>query len=309
MHYVIGVLLPNVEYMSTSHEHTALSAQTATSQQRTAGIAMMLGGSATNQVGAALGALAFPAIGSVGVVAIRQLVTAAVLMPAVRPKFRGLTRRQWLPVLGLTAVFSVMNLCLYASIERVGLGLAVTLEFLGPLAVAVLGSRRMRDLACAVLAGVGVIVLTNPGPSTDLIGIGLGLVAAAAWACYILLNRSVGQRLPGLQGTAIASAVTAGLWLPVAAVWFSIHPPTTTAVLLAAACGMLSSILPYVIDVIALRRVPAAMFGTLTSASPVWATLVGWIVLGQLLAPHEWVGIGLIVVSNVIVSMRRPARV
>lgn len=283
-----------------------LSAATATPKERATGIAMMAGGSAANQVGAALGALAFPVIGPVGVVAIRQLVTAAVLVPSVRPKLRGLSRAQWLPVLGLTVVFSVMNVCLYAAIERIGLGLAVTLEFLGPLAVAVLGSRRARDIACAGFAAIGVVVLTNPGPSTDLFGIGLGLVAAAAWGCYILLNRAVGQQLPGLQGTTVASLVTAAVWLPIAAVWFAFHEPTLPTVLLATACGVLSSIVPYVADVQALRRVPAPMFGTLTSVSPVWATLAGWVMLGQVLSLHEWVGIGLIVVSNVIITF--PAR-
>lgn len=268
---------------------------------------MMLGGSVSNQAGAALGALAFPVIGPVGVVAVRQLVTAAVLVPTVRPRFRGLNRGQWLPVLGLTIVFSVMNLALYAAIERIGLGLAVTLEFLGPLAVAIAGSRRAVDLGCAILAGLGVVVLTSPGPTTDVIGIALGLIAAVAWGAYILLNRSIGQRLPGLHGTALASAVTAGLWVPVAAVWFTVHPPALVAVLLAAACGILSSIVPYVTDIGALRRIPAPIFGTISSVSPVWAALVGWLILHQALAPNEWIGIALIVVGNALVSLRARA--
>lgn len=281
----------------------ALSAESAGPRQRAAGLAMMLSSSASNQVGAALGALAFPAIGPVGVVAVRQLVTAAVLVPAVRPRFRGLSWSQWLPILGLTLVFSVMNLTLYAAIERIGLGLAVTLEFLGPLTVAIASSRRILDIWGAVLAGVGVIVLTNPGPTTDMLGIVLALIAAAAWGAYILLNRSVGQRLPGLQGTAVASAVTAGLWIPVAVVWFLVHPPTLLALLLAAVCGLLSSIAPYVADIAALRRVPASMFGTFTSINPVWAALAGWVVLHQALALNEWIGIVLIVLSNIVVSV------
>ena len=145
---------------------------------------MMLASSASNQAGAALGAMAFPTIGPVGVVA----------SPPVRhrprpdadratPKFRGLRRDQWWPILGLVVVFSVMNLSLYAAIDRIGLALAVTLEFLGPLTVAIASSRRVLDLACAVLAGVGVVVLTNPGPTTDVLGIALALLAATAWGC------------------------------------------------------------------------------------------------------------------------------
>lgn len=281
-----------------------LSAATATPRQRSAGIALILGSSASNQTGAALGALAFPAIGPVGVVAVRQLVTAIVLTPVVRPRLRGLGRRQWWPVLGMVVVFSVMNVSVYAAIERIGLGLAITLEFLGPLAVAVAGSRRALDIACAVVACVGVVVLTNPGPATDVLGIALALLAAVAWGSYILLNRVLGQRLPGLQGTAIASLVTAMIWVPIAAVWFAAHAPTTAAIALAVACGLMSSIVPYVADLLALRRVPAQMFGTVTSVHPVWAALAGWLLLHQELELNEWAGIALIVLSNVVVSVR-----
>ncbi|MFT3662180.1 MAG: EamA family transporter [Gordonia sp. (in: high G+C Gram-positive bacteria)] len=278
------------------------AADTAGRSRHAAGLGLILGTSVSNQAGAAFGALAFPAIGPVGVVAVRQIVTALILVPTVRPPFRSLRRSQWGPILGLAVTFSVMNLGLYAAVERIGLGLAVTLEFLGPLAVALAGSRRARDLGAAVLAGIGVVVLTNPGPATDVLGIGMALCAAAAWGAYILLNRSAGQRLPGLQGTAAASAVTAAVWLPIAAVWFAFHTPTLPAMLLAAACGVFSSVLPYTGDLLALRRVPAPVYGTVTSVNPVWAALTGWLVLHQALDLHEWIGIGLIVVGNVLVS-------
>jgi len=275
-----------------------------TRRKRSTGIALMLTSSASNQAGAALGAMAFPTVGPVGVVAVRQLVTALVLTPIVRPKFRGLRRDQWLPILGLVVVFSVMNLSLYAAIDRIGLALAVTLEFLGPLTVAIASSRRVLDIACAVVAGIGVVVLTSPGPTTDFIGVGLALLAATAWGSYVLLNRTIGQRLPGLQGTAVASSVTAAAWTPVAAAWFATHIPTVAGLALAVACGLMSSIVPYVADLLALRRVPAHMFGTFTSVNPVWAALAGWLLLHQALDVNEWLGIGLIVVSNVLVSAR-----
>ncbi len=279
-----------------------LTPVTATSNQRAAGVALVLTSSASNQTGAALGALAFPAVGPVGVVAVRQFVTAAILLPLVRPRFRSLTNRQWLPVLGLSLVFSVMNLALYVAIQRIGLGLAVTLEFVGPLTVAILGSPRLLDMLGALLAGAGVVVLTNPGPATDVIGIGLALTAAAAWGSYILLNERIGQQLPGLQGTALASAVTVGLWLPVAVVWFAVHPPTLVSLLLAGACGVMSSIAPYVADLAALRPIPASVFGTLTSINPVWAALAGWLMLHQTLEIHEVIGILLVITSNVLVT-------
>lgn len=266
------------------------------------GITLMLASAASNQAGAAAGALTFPAIGPFGVVAVRQLVSAAVLSAVARPSFRGLTRREWWPVIGLAITFSVMNLSLYSAVERVGLGLAVTLEFLGPLGVAVCASRRVADIACALAAGAGVVLLTNPGPSSDLPGIGLGLVAAAAWAAYILLNRTVGQRLPGLRGTATASVLAAVVWGPLALLWFATHPPTLAALGLALVCGILASAVPYAADIITLRRVPAGLFGTFMSINPVWAAAAGWIILGQSLDARELAGIGVIVLSNVLVS-------
>jgi inner membrane transporter RhtA len=285
-------------------DRRTLSGSSATRRGRGTGIALMLTSSASNQAGAALGAMAFPTVGPVGVVAVRQFVTALVLTPTVRPKFRGLRRDQWLPILGLVAVFSVMNLSLYAAIDRIGLALAVTLEFLGPLTVAIASSRRVLDVACAVVAGIGVVVLTSPGPTTDFVGVGLALLAATAWGSYVLLNRTIGQRLPGLQGTAVASSVTAAAWTPVAVAWFATHVPTAEGLALAVACGLMSSIAPYVADLLALRRVPAHMFGTFTSVNPVWAALAGWLMLHQALDINEWLGIGLIVVSNVLVSAR-----
>lgn len=270
---------------------------------------MMLASSASNQAGAAVGAMAFPAIGVVGVVAVRQIVAAIVLIPVVRPRLRGLRAAQRWPILALVLVFSVMNLSLYAAVERIGLGLAVTLEFLGPLAVAIAASRRALDLACAAVAGLGVVVLTAPGPSTDLLGIALALLAATAWGAYILLNRALGQRLPGLHGTAIASLVAGSVWAPIAAVWFVLHPPTAQSLALAVLCGLMASIVPYVADLLALRRVPTQMFGTFTSVNPMWAALAGWAFLHQGLDLNEWAGIALIVASNVVVSAHgRPRR-
>lgn len=246
--------------------------------------------------------MAFAAIGPLGVVAVRQLVTATVLVPAVRPRLRSMSRSQLRPVVGLALAFGVMNLGLYAAVDRIGLGLAVTLEFLGPLAVAIGSSRRAVDALCALVVGIGVVVLVDPGPSSDVLGIGSALLAAAAWAAYILLNRELGQRLPGLEGTAAASALSAMVWLPIAAVWFGTHPPMPSAVLLAVVCGLMASVVPFAGDLIALRRIPAGLFGTLTSLNPVWAAVAGWLILQQVLEPAQWLGIALIVLSNAVVT-------
>ena len=134
--------------------------------RQTRGIGLVLGSAASNQTGAALGAMAFPTLTPVGVVAVRQIVTAVALMATIRPRVRGLTRRQWLPIIGLAVVFGVMNLGLYSAVDRIGLGLAVTLEFLGPLTIAVCGARGTVSVGCALTAALGVVTLTRPGPTT-----------------------------------------------------------------------------------------------------------------------------------------------
>ena len=262
------------------------------------GVAIMLGSALSNQVGAALGAHAFGVLGPAGVVATRQVVAAAVLLPMARPLVRRMTWAQWWPVLLLATVFGCMNLSLYTAIDRLGLGLAVTLEFLGPLAVALAGSRSRRDLLIAVAAAAGVYVLVLPGPSSDYPGIGIGLLAGACWAAYILLNRLAGARLPGLQAPAVATALCALAYLPVLAVVALSGRLTPAATGYAVCAGVLASVVPYAADLIALRFVPARFFGVFMSVHPVLAALVGTVLLGQVLGLHEWTGIAVVVLAN-----------
>lgn len=272
-------------------------------RQRLIGLATMLLSTLSNQVGAGLGSLAFPALGPLGVVSVRQFIAAAVLLPIAPPRFRTLTRRQWWPVLLLGVVFGVMNTTLYSAIDRLGLALAVTLEFLGPLTLALATSRRRLDAVCGLMAAVGVVLITAPKPSSDFLGIGLGLTAAAAWAAYILLNQVVGARIPGGRGTSAAACVSAFIWAPVAAVTFLLRPPTPGPLLLAVACGMLSSAVPYLADLVTLRRVPASVFSVVMSTNPVHAALIGCLVLDEALVVNEWVAIAIIVTSNLIVTL------
>lgn len=269
------------------------------------GMATLMASALSNQLGAASGSLAFPVLGPVGVVAVRQLIAAAVLLPLVRPRIRALTRDQWWPIVLLAVVFGTMNLGLYEAIDRIGLGLAVTLEFLGPLAIALLTSRKKSSAVCAVIAGVGVVAITRPEASTDYLGIGLALVAAACWAAYILLNKTVGTRLPGVQGTAAATGISAALFLPVALTVFLIHKPDAFTVLCAVGAGILASVVPYVADVLALRKVPANLFGILMSINPVFAAVIGAVALHEALGVVEWAGITLIVAANAFALLLR----
>ncbi|WP_343238250.1 EamA family transporter [Streptomyces sp. SID13031] len=259
-------------------------------------------------MGAATGSLAFPVLGPAGVVAVRQWVAAVLLVGITRPRFRTFTRREWLPVVALAAVCAVMNLTLYTAIDRIGLGLAVTLEFLGPLAIALTAaltvSRRKLDLFCAIVAGAAVVVLMRPQPTTDYLGIAFGLVAAACWAAYILLNRTLGTRLPSAQGAAAASTVSAIAYLPVG-LWILVHhQPSLRYVAYAVAAGILSSAVPFLVDLIALRRVPAGFFGLFMSINPLLAVLVGWVVLDQTVGLVEWFAIAAIVAANTLSVLR-----
>ncbi|WP_218938394.1 EamA family transporter [Modestobacter altitudinis] len=290
---------PIVEPVQRSADRTDAAAP-ARSSGAAAGVAMMVGSALSNQVGAAVGALAFPVIGALGVVAVRQWVAGAVLVAATRPRPWRLTAAQWRPVLLLAVVFATMNLSLYSAVDRVGLGLAVTLEFLGPLAVALAASRRRVDLLCALVAAAGVVVLSRPQPTTDPVGIACGLLAAACWAAYILVNRRIGTRVPGGTGPATAAGLSALVFVP-----FGVHvlvttPPSPATVLCAVTAGVLASAVPLAVDLRALRRVPAGAYGVFMSINPVLAAVVGLVVLGETLPWDAWCGIAAIVGANVV---------
>ncbi len=273
------------------------------------GLLTMLTSASSAQVGAAIGTMAYGGLGVAGVVAVRQLVAAAVLLPIARPRVWRFTWAQWWPTLLLAGVFATMNLSLYTAFSRIDLGLAVTLEFLGPLAVGLAGSRRLLDLLCALAAGLGVYVLVLPGPSTDWVGVGLALLAAACWASYIVLNRVVGQRIPGLQATATATTVSALGYLPVVVV-LGLHGRLGGWPLLAAvAVGVLSSAVPFALDLVALRSVTPGFYGVVASLHPVLAALVGLLLLDQPPALHGWLGIATVVAANAVVVVTTARRV
>lgn len=271
--------------------------------------ATVVGGAASVQVGAAIGATIFPLVGPAGVVALRQAFAAVALLTVSRPRLRRLTWAAVRPAIALGAVLVVMNVAVYAAIERIGLGPAVTLEFLGPLALALLASRRRLDLVCAIMAAAGVALLTGGVPGIDLLGIVLALTAAAAWAAYILLSQRAGRTLPGVQGTAIASLVAAVLTSPLlvlALVSLEAHE-IMLVLAVGAAAALLSSALPYSIDLVVLRRMPRQRFGVLQSVHPAAAALAGFVVLGQALAPWQIAGLALITVANAVAVGAAPA--
>jgi inner membrane transporter RhtA len=285
---------------------SAAGAPAPRAKARLTGVALMLGSGVSNAAGAGTAALAFPVIGPIGVVAVRQWVAGLILLAVGRPRFAAFTRREWRPVVLLALTVATMNVSLYLSVDRIGLGLAITLEFLGPLGVALASSRRAADLGFALAAGGAVVVLARPQAVADYSGVALGLLAALCWACYILVNRELGQRLPGVEGPAAAACLSALLYVPVGICVLISHPPTLRALGCAALAGILCSAVPMSGDMLALRRVPARFFGVFMSINPVLAALSGLIILRQSLDWLDWLAIAVIVSANAV-SVSRPA--
>src|SRR5690554_4535062 len=157
-----------------------------------------------------------PVVGVVAIVTARQLMTAICVLPFYRPKLRSMTWRMLWPALALGLVLAAMNFTFYESVGRLGLGIAATIEFLGPLSVALIASRRLLDAACAVAAGAGVVLLAGLEGQLDPLGVVFALLAAASWAAYILLTRRVATRLPELEGLSVATIVALAILLPIA---------------------------------------------------------------------------------------------
>lgn len=259
---------------------------------------LVLGGILSVQIGAAFATTLFDDVGPEGTVFLRIAFAAVVLLLLWRPSFRlpaGARLDVW--VLGLA--LAGMNLSFYLALDRIPLGIAVTLEFAGPLGVAIIGSARSRDLVWAGLAAAGLILLSPvPGSGLDVLGSVLALVAGGFWALYIVFTARVGSGLPGGGGLAVAMALAAVLVLPlgVAGGGSELMAPAVLGVGLLVALA--SSAIPYSLELEALRRLPASTFGVLMSLEPAVAAAVGFVGLGQGLASRELLAIGLVLLAS-----------
>ena len=247
--------------------------------------------------GSSVAGLLIPIVGSLVVVAVRQVVTAVCILPFYRPKRAELTWRRLWPALALGVVLAAMNLSFYEAVGRLGLGIAATIEFLGPFALALAGSRRLLDAACAVAAAGGVVLLTATEGAIDPIGVALALTAAASWAAYILLTRRVATRLPGLEGLSVASVVATVLTVPLALIVVDYSRIDWRVAGLLLTAGILSSAVPYSLDTFILRRITPRLYAVITSFGPVIATLFGVLVLGEHFALVQVVGIVVVCVA------------
>ena len=260
---------------------------------------LVLGAVSSVQVGSALGKTLFDDIGPGGTVFLRILTAAVVLALIWRPRVSGHSRR----ALGLAVVFGLvlgaMNFAFYSSIDRIPLGIAVTFEFVGPLGVAVFSSRRPLDLLWVALAAAGILLLSDFGSGDlDPTGVGLALLAGAFWAAYILLSVRVGKVFPGGSGLALAMLVATAALAPVGISEAGAELLVPWILLVATGVGLMSSAIPYTLELEALRRMPAGVFGVLMSLEPAVAAVAGYLVLGEGLVAREIAAILLVVAAS-----------
>jgi inner membrane transporter RhtA len=259
----------------------------------------VLGAIASVQSGAAIATKLFPAVGAGGAVFLRLLVSAVLVAVLVRPRPAERSPMELRLVVGFGIVLAAMNALFYLSLDRIPLGVAVTVEFLGPLAVAVAGSRRRLDGLWVILAAAGVTMLASGGGNLDVVGVIFAASAGACWAGYILLSQRVGRVFPGMSGLALALIIGAIVTAPYGVVAGGSALVRPSVLGKGAAIAVLSSAVPYSLELAALRRLRASVFGVLMSIEPAMAALSGLVFLGQHLSRREWVAIGCVVVASV----------
>jgi inner membrane transporter RhtA len=259
--------------------------------------ALVLLGIVSVQLGSALAKHLFGAVGSFGTVALRLFFAAAVLMLLWRPSFR-LDRRTWTVVVGYGVILGSMNLCFYLALARIPLGIAVTVEFLGPLAVALAGSRRWLDAFWAVLAAGGVVLLMEGRGDLNLVGFVFALAAGTFWGLYILIGAALGRHTTQGNGLALGMAVAALVAVPIGVADSGRALFAPWVLVAGVGLAMLSSVIPYSLDLEALRKIPPRVFGILMSLEPAMAALIGLIVLQESLHWSQWLAVLCVVAAS-----------
>ncbi|MEW2413395.1 EamA family transporter [Streptomyces sp. NPDC046866] len=267
-------------------------------------VALVVAAGISVQFGAALAVMIMPRAGAAGVVTLRLAAAALVLLLLCRPRLRGYSRADWGTVIAFGVAMAGMNGLFYQAIDRIPLGPAVTLEVLGPLVLSVAVSRRLVNLLWAALALAGVALLAGHGGEgggfggLDPAGAAFALGAGAMWAAYIVFSARTGRRFPQADGLALAMAVAAVISLPlgIAEAGSALLAPGTLA--LGVGVAVLSSVLPYTLELLALRRLPAPTFAILMSLEPAIAATAGFLVLGQALSPLDALAIALVIAAS-----------
>jgi len=278
-------------------------------ERRASAVALVLGAACSVQGGAAVAKSLFPQLGPPGVVFLRLLFGSAALWAISRPQLRGRARSDLKLLVALGVVLVSMNITFYEALDRAPLGVVVTVEFLGPLAVAVLGSRKASDFVWVALAGTGVGLLADGGGSTvKPLGIVLAAIAGCFWALYILLSVRVGRAWSGASGLAPAMALGAVLMAPWGIISAGHHLRDAQLVGAGVGVGLLSSALPWSLELEALRRLPTNVFGVVLALEPAIAALMGALLLQQHLPARVWFAIALVIGASAGAALEIPGR-
>lgn len=262
-------------------------------------VVLVLVAIASVQFGASLAKGLFGVASPVTLAFLRGAIASLLLLAIARPRLSGRSASDWLLVTAYGLSLSGMNAAIYLSFARIPIGVAVTLEFLGPLALAVLGSRRLVDLAWVALAALGVTLLGSVPAQLDLAGAALALLAGVLWACYIALAGPVGRRWQGIDGLTTGSLIGAAAlaWPGIAASGGALGSPRVW--LVATLVALLSSVVPYALELTARRSIKASTFSILMSLEPAAAALFAWLVLGEWLGWVEWAAMGAVIVASI----------
>jgi len=224
---------------------------------------------------------------------------ALILLGLARPRRPAYDRRQWVSVIGFGLVVAAMNFSFYQAIDRIPLGIAVTIEFLGPLGVAIAGSRKPLDFLWAAMAALGVILLSLTGGSVTISGLIFALAAAGGWAAYILLSQRVGRLVPGPDGLAIAMGIAALALAPAGILTGGRRLLDMRVLSLGLVVAVLSSAVPFSLEFAALRRLPSRVFGILMSLEPAVGAAAGFLLLGQRLALRDAIAMTLVILASI----------
>ncbi|MEV0120761.1 EamA family transporter [Streptomyces sp. NPDC050703] len=267
---------------------------------RLAPVGLVLAGGISVQFGGAVAVSVMPRAGALGIVTLRLAFAALVLLVVCRPRLRGHSRADWGTVVAFGVAMAGMNGLFYQSVARIPMGPAVTLEVLGPLALSVIASRRAVNLIWAGLALCGVFLLGGGGgfDGLDPAGVAYALGAGAMWAAYIVFSARTGRRFPQADGLALAMVVAAVLFLPLGLVESGSRLVQPGTLALGAVVAVMSSVLPYTLELLALRRLPAHTFAVLMSLEPALASLAGFLVLSQALSAAEALAIALVIAAS-----------
>lgn len=267
---------------------------------------LVLGGIVSVQFGGALAVTLIPRIGAGGSVLLRLGIAALILGAVARPRWRGHPGAAWRTVIAFGVTLGLMNFTFYSALARLPIGVAVTLEFLGPLVLAAVLSRRWTDGLAVLVAACGVAliaqVLQVPFADLDHLGIALGLLTGVFWAMYVIFSGRTGAQFRQLDGLAIALVIGSLVVMPFGV--GSIPTWSAPVVLKGVGIAVLSSLIPYSLELIALRRLRASVFGILLSLEPAVAAGAGLLVLGQRLTPWQLAGMGLVVLASILVLGR-----